>query len=103
MTDLSLLDESVAELLDAAAGLPVEDLMVLLAAENAGKTRKNAVAGLEDLLAAQGSFCGGVEIVENVTEATTVHIGDGRRLAPGESAEVAPEVAAILVASELCR
>ena len=45
-----------------------------------------------------------VEVVEqapdnvftNTTTGTTIHLGDGRKLAPGESAEVEPALLAVL-------
>jgi hypothetical protein len=39
-----------------------------------------------------------VPVVENTRPGTTLHLGDGRRLAFGEKAEVSEEFAAILAA-----
>lgn len=35
-------------------------------------------------------------VFTNTTDATTIHLGDGRKLAPGESAEVSPSIMALL-------
>lgn len=37
-------------------------------------------------------------IFTNSTRATTIHLGDGRKVAPGESVEVTPELLRILEA-----
>lgn len=37
-------------------------------------------------------------IFTNRTHATTIHLGDGRKVAPGESVEVTPELLRILEA-----
>ena len=36
-----------------------------------------------------------VPVVENTRPGTTLHLGDGRKLAFGEKAEVSPELAAL--------
>lgn len=35
-------------------------------------------------------------VFTNRSKGTTVHLGDGRKVAPGESAEVSPELAELL-------
>ncbi len=37
-------------------------------------------------------------VFTNRTHATTIHLGDGRKVAPGESVEVSPELLRILEA-----
>jgi hypothetical protein len=44
-----------------------------------------------------------VQMVQNVTEGTIVHLGDGRRLAPGESLEVPGPLARELRTRGHCR
>lgn len=126
MVDLTLLDQSVAKLVDAAADLPVEDLVALLGAEEIGKTRSSAIASLKELIAMRTVLDeaeepieepeGGVilvdaeplnptiswdnpNVVTNCVEGTVLHLGDGRRLAYGESEQVSAEIAALLRAN----
>jgi hypothetical protein len=123
MADLSLLDQSVTKLLDAAKDLPAEDIEQLLAAETVGKTRTSAMAGLKALLAAeelveepnavvegdnvpeapeeapsepapeQPAESTGPNTITNCKKGTTLHLGDGRKLAFGESGNVSHELA----------
>jgi hypothetical protein len=44
-----------------------------------------------------------VQKIQNVTDGTVVHLGDGRRLAPGESLEVTANLARELRAGSHCR
>ena len=119
MVDLTLLDQSVAKLAEDAAELPLEDLLALLGAEQIGKTRKGAIDLLEGLIAAfeppvddgdEAEDEGEAEdpalapIIEapspntitNCIPGTMLHLGDGRKLAHGESAEVGAELAEAL-------
>ncbi len=132
MADLSILDGSVANLREKAADLPLDDLLALLGAEQIGKTRKGAIAALEEMIAASavdepvigpdapddhivsdfdeapladdeppGSVIEippGMALFTNETAGTCIHLGDGRKLAPGESAAVSPELLAQLKA-----
>ena len=108
---LFMLDQSISGLLDDAAALDADELRDLIAAETLGKTRKGAIAGLTELLEAKEAE--GVEAAPeppsapsganappctycNTSEATTVHLGDGRKVAPGETVEVTPELARAL-------
>lgn len=105
MADLTLLDQGVAKLLEAAADLPPDDIADLIAAEQDGKTRKGAVEGLQALWDAKVAGPTEVDaqaepipdnIVTNTREGFVLHLGDGRKLAFGESAIVAPEDAEVL-------
>lgn len=111
MTDYPILDGNVASVREKAARLPIGELQALLVAERNGKTRKGAIAVLEELIdLAQpeepiaddeppGSVVEippGLVLFTNDTEATCIHLGDGRKLAPGASAAVTPELLAIL-------
>ena len=96
MIDIGILDQSVKRIGEFLAELEptAEDIAALIEAEQAGKTRAGAIALLESFLPA--------EVIEPVEEdephdvvtitndkpGTTLHLGDGRRLAFGESAEV---------------
>lgn len=118
MADLSLLDQSVPNLLKAARELPAEDIEQLLAAETVGKTRTSAMAGLQSLLAAEelveeprdnavvegedvpdepevveDATPAGPNTVTNCVKGSALHLGDGRKLAFGESADVSHELA----------
>jgi hypothetical protein len=44
-----------------------------------------------------------VQEIQNVTDGTVVHLGDGRRLRPGESLEVPAPIAIELRAGAYCR
>ena len=45
-----------------------------------------------------------VEYVENISRATTIHLGDGRKIGPGETMELSPaEAKALRAGSEYIR
>lgn len=106
---LSLLDGSVPALEKAIPSLSVGELELLLDAEKNGKTRIGAVKVLEAAIAAYTEIAeedaapAPGNIIENIIPGTTLHLGDGRRLAFGESAEVLPAIAAQLRASGQAR
>jgi hypothetical protein len=50
-----------------------------------------------------GTLTSEVQKIQNVTEGTMVRLGDGRRLAPGESLEVPAPLARELRAGGNCR
>ena len=108
---MDILDQSVPKLLEAAKGLSRDEIEQLIAAETLGKTRKSAIEGLNELMASKPEIVAeaqpepepepdeapsGEVLVANTTKGTTLHLGDGRRLAYGESAYVIRALAANL-------
>jgi hypothetical protein len=88
--DLSILDKPIRLIMEALSGVSREEARALLAAEEAGKTRKGVVELLEELTEeAPRDPC----LVRNIVPGTTLHLGDGRKLAFGEEARVSPEQA----------
>ena len=88
MTDLSILDLSLARMREV--GIDAADVPALIAAEQAGKTRKSVLAFLDSLL--PPAFLA-VECT-----APNVHLGDGRQRGRGDRAWVARGVAELIVA-----
>ena len=99
---LSLLDGSVAALTEALPSLSLDDLEALLAAEQAGKTRIGAVKAIEAAIdaaladAAEPLADEEFETIESIMHGSELHLGDGRRLAFGETAIVTTAIAIFL-------
>lgn len=116
---LAILDKSVAALKEALPTFSLGELELLRDAEDKGKTRASALAAIDEAIAAADpaeqpadepepvepddddgpdervSF-DGEHVVTNILPGTTLHLGDGRRLAFGESAGVSEELAVFL-------
>lgn len=108
--DLSILDKPIRAIREALAGISPDEAKVLLEAEQNGKTRKGAIAAIEESL--EGALVaagekpsepvsnepndGRVGIRSVLPEGSTLHLGDGRQLASGETARVSPSDAAFL-------
>ena len=88
MTDINILDLSLPRMREAE--IAPADVPKLIAAEQAGKTRKSVLAFLE-MLAGSGEF-----EIECVID--NLHLGDGRQLGRGERATVSIRVARQVVA-----
>lgn len=58
--------------------------------------KKPAIAEPETVAVVEAPVEAPSNVFTNTTEATTIHLGDGRKLAPGESAEVDPALLAVL-------
>ena len=108
---LSLLDGSVEKLREAIPNLSIGELETLRAAEIIGKTRKGAIAAIDEALAAaepvdddepqevdalEADLATDPNCVRNIIPGTTLHLGDGRKLAFEEMAVVESELAALL-------
>lgn len=92
--DFSILDKPIRIIREAVRGIAADDAKALLAAEEDGKTRKGVVDLLKEVLAEEPAPdpC----LIRNHRPGVTLHLGDGRKLAFGEQAEVSPELAALL-------
>lgn len=86
---LSILDGSLNDLRAAIPTLSVGEIELLLDAERNGKTRKGAIALLEEALPPETDS----NEVENIIPGSVITLHDGSQLRFGERAVVPPEMA----------
>jgi hypothetical protein len=96
--NLSILDKPIAALKRALPTFSLGELEMLKEAEENGKTRAGAIEAIEAAIADTDppEPVPDPRLVRNHRPGTTVHLGDGRKLAYGEAAEVEEWLADLL-------